>query len=846
VTVISQLSALESAGLIRLAQFEPDLEYLFRHNLVQDAAYATLIPSDRKRLHRVVGEALEHLYPDRLNEYAAVLARHFKQAGDSEHALEYFARAGKAALAAYANEEAEDQYRSALALTCSDAQRASLLEGLGEALYRQSRFEETIQTWREGINLYKALGDLDGVARLYSRSARAAWYADDTPEGLRLCQEGLEAVAGARESPDLARLIHEASRAYLFNAQAEQAIPLCQQAVEMAERMGAVDVQADALTTLGILPNQSSEEILSALHKAVELAEGAGLLQIANRAHHNLGVMIGVHLGDIPKAREHFLKAAELSRKRGVLSEEIQSRLSVLGHTLSIGELSAARASLEAIEELVSALPDPDTAAVELNSAQAGLAWLSADWTQALRLQRSLRDEARRRGNLQLVVSAANELASLLLQLERLGELERVGLQDPPWDEMEAALKEAIELGDLGFVDKVWPRCQLSTIRARQGRFEEAQQILAEAQELVSVRPSGWDEQSVRIAAAELALAQERWAEALSGVEAAAAFQAKMGRRFGWAVTLVDWALVHVRRGEPADLQRAQALLREARDAFEGMGSAGYVSLVDEQLEALRAEMYTLALAHGKASQELAVAGRIQEGLLPKETPYIPGWQLAATLEPARETSGDFYDFIPLPNGHLGIVVADVADKGAGAALYMALSRTLIRTYAGEHSSQPELALRAANERILAETHTDMFVTVFYGVLDPQSGTLLYCNAGHNPPYLLKSDGPLPLGRTGLPLGIFEDSTWDRGTAELAPGDALVLYTDGVTDTQTADGALFGQEGLLEVIQGFRGPLATSTADAQEMEEAVLAAVHRFVGNAPQFDDLTLMVVARR
>jgi serine phosphatase RsbU (regulator of sigma subunit) len=845
VTVISQLSTLESAGLIRVAQFEPDLEYLFRHNLVQDAAYATLLRSDRKRLHRVVGEALEHLYPDRLNEYAAVLARHFKQAGDSEHALEYFVLAGAAALAAYANEEAEDQYHSALALSCSEAQQASLLEGLGEALYRQSRFEEAIQTWREGISLYKALGDLNGVARLYSRSARAAWYRDDTPEGLRLCLEGLEAVAGAPESPDLARLIHEASRAHLFNAQAEQAIPLCHQALEMAERMGAVDVQADALTTLGILPNQSPEEVLNALNKAVELAEGAGLLQIANRAYHNLGVMTGILLGDIAQAREHFLKAAGLARKRGVLSEEIQSRLSVFGHTLALGEVSVARASLDELEELVSALPDPDTAAMELRSARAGLAWLSADWAEALRLLRLLREEARQRGNLQMVENAAKELASLLLHLEQFGKLQAVELQDPPWDEIEAALNEAIELGDLGFVDKVSPRCQLSTIRARQGRFEEAQQILAEAQELVNVRASGWDEQSVRIAATELALAQRRWTEALSGAEAAAAFQAKMGRRFQWALALVEWALVHMRRGEPADLQRAQALLREARDAFEEMGAPGYLPWVDEQLEALRADMYSRALAHGKASQELAVAGRIQEGLLPTETPYIPGWQLMATLEPARETSGDFYDFIALPSGHLAIVIADVADKGAGAALYMALSRTLIRTYAGEYASQPERTLRAANERILAETHTDMFVTVFYGVLDPQSGTLLYCNAGHNPPYLLKSEGPLPLGRTGLPLGIFEDSTWEQGTVELAPGDALVLYTDGVTDAQTADGIPFGQDRLLEVIEAFRGPLATSTANAQEMGEAVLAAVHRFVGDSPQFDDLTLMVVAR-
>lgn len=838
-TVMSQLSTLESAGLIRVAQFEPDLEYLFRHSLVQDATYATLLPSDRKRLHRVVGEALELLYPDRLNEYAAVLARHFKQAGDSEHALEYLVLAGAAALAAYANVEAEDQYRSALDLACSEAQRASLLEGLGEALYRQSRFEEALETWREGISLYKALGDLNGVARLYSRSARAAWYRDDTPEGLRLCQEGLEAVTGAPESPDLARLIHEASRAYLFNAQAEQAIPLCHQALEMAERMGAVDVQADALTTLGILPNQSPEEVLNALHKAVELAEEAGLLQIGNRAYHNLGVMTGVLLGDIAKARECFLKAAELARKRGVLSEEIQSRLSVFGHTLALGEVSVARASLEELEELVNALPDPDTAAMELNSARAGLAWLSADWAEALRLLRLLREEARLRGNLQLVENSANELASLLLQLERFGKLQAVGLQDPPWDEMEAALKEAIEIGDLGFVDKVVPLCQLSTIRARQGRLEEAEQILAEAQELVVARPSGWKEQSVRIAAAELALAQERWSEALSGAEAAAAFQAKMGRRFQWALALAEWALVHIRRGEPADLQQAQALLREARDAFEEMGAPDYLPSIKELLEALRADMYSRALAHGQASQELAVAGRIQEGLLPTETPCLPGWQLVATLQPARETSGDFYDFVDLPDGRLALVVADVADKGAGAALYMALTRTLLRAALIQHPTAPARALATTNERILADTHTDMFVTLFCGILDPESGTLTYANAGHNPPYRLGLGQARPLQAAGMALGVLGDEIWEETSCQLSPGEMLLVYTDGVIDAQGADQQPFGLERLLATARSYGG------GSARGLQEAILSEIHRFVGDAPPYDDLTLVVLSR-
>jgi serine phosphatase RsbU (regulator of sigma subunit)/tetratricopeptide (TPR) repeat protein len=844
-TVMSQLSALESAGLLRLAQYGPDLEYLFRHTLVQDAAYATLLSSDRQRLHRVVGEALEHLYSERLNEYAAMLARHFEQAGDAQHALAYFVRAGDAALASYANEEAEGHYRSALGLARSKRQRADLVAGLGEALYGQSRFDQAIAAWHDGIELYQTLGDLDGVARLYARSARAAWYAGDTPEGLRLCQEGLEAVARAPDSPDQARLVHEAARAYLFNGLSEQAIPLCRQALEIAERLEAVDVQADALTTLGILPGQPAEEVLAALHKAVELAEASGLNHIANRAYHNLGVMTATLVGDLRTAREHFWRATELGRKRGVVTEEILSLISVFGYSLSLGEIASAEACLADLEDLAHSLPEPEVASLEVYIARSGLSWLRGEWAEALRLQRLVRDQARQRGNLQILCNTNTEMAWLLLEIDRFGHPVGGERQAPPLVEAEEALREALELRSPGFVEQVWPRCLLSIIHARRAQFGAARQLMAEAQEKAILQPSAWDDQSLRIAATELAIAEERWSEALADIEAVAAFQIKRSRRWQWACTLLDWAMILMNRGEPVDLQRAQALLREARSAFEEMGATGYVVLSNDRLEALRAEMFARALAHGKASQELAVAGRIQEGLLPEKLPTLPGWQLAVTLEAARETCGDFYDFIPLPNGHLGIVIADVADKGAGAALYMALSRTLIRTYAAGFPAQPAQVLHSVNQRILQETHTDMFVTVFYGVLEPEPGVFTYCNAGHNPPFLLKGDSVETLTRTGLPLGIVGDAEWEEGEARIRRGEALVLYTDGVTDAQTSEGTPFGQERLLEVIQARQGLSAPSGTRAQQIEDAVLEAIHGFVGSAPRFDDLTLMVVVR-
>jgi serine phosphatase RsbU (regulator of sigma subunit) len=253
-------------------------------------------------------------------------------------------------------------------------------------------------------------------------------------------------------------------------------------------------------------------------------------------------------------------------------------------------------------------------------------------------------------------------------------------------------------------------------------------------------------------------------------------------------------------------------------------------------------EMVAGLEAHRKVEQELAVAWTIQSSFLPDHVPQVPGWQLAATLEPARQTSGDFYDFIPLPDGRLGLLVADVADKGTPAALFMALSRTLIRTYAVEHPAQPALALTAANRRICADTQSDLFVTVFYGVLDPANGALAYCNAGHNPPYLLRAgDGGAieKLGNTGLVLGVLDEDLWEEATVQMAPGDLLVLYSDGIPEAQNAAEAFFREERLLRVLGRVRD------RPAEQVQAAVLAEVRTFVGDAPQFDDLTLMVLVR-
>ena len=283
-----------------------------------------------------------------------------------------------------------------------------------------------------------------------------------------------------------------------------------------------------------------------------------------------------------------------------------------------------------------------------------------------------------------------------------------------------------------------------------------------------------------------------------------------------------------------AELQRTQ----QVEEALAAQAKA-YEEAIYEQ--AYQAEVNTMLLEYQKVTQEIATARQVQTTFLPPTVPNLSGWQIAVTLEPAREMSGDFYDFIELPNGRIGLVIADVADKGMGSALYMALSRTLIRTFATDFDTAPAQVLRAANQRVLADTSSDLFVTVFYAILEPETGRLTYCNAGHNPPFLYSGNGGgmRLLDRTALPIGILDETAWEQSSIHMQPGDLLVMYTDGVTEAEDESAHFFGEARLQAVATANLG------RPVDIIESKVVTAVLDFVGDAPQFDDITLMLLAR-
>lgn len=832
-TLTSQLNTLESAGLVRIAQYEPDLEYLFRHALVQEAAYASLLVGDRTRLHQLVGRAMEGLYAGRLDEHAAELAHHFERAGDRPRAFDYSRRAGENALASYANREAEGHFRRALELGEGREQQAACLDGLGEALSRQSRYSEAIQVWRRAIQRFLEAGDYDRAARIYARAARSAWHGGFTEEGLRICEEGLQAVGHAPTSHGQALLVHEAGRACYFNGQPERARDYCQRALEMAEELGAGDVLADTLTTRTLLPGMSRLDRRRDLERATALAEPAGLLAIASRAHHNLGSLLAGEQEFHEQAYGHFMRAAELCRQRGVVSEEVFSRMSAMTVLLDRLELDRVEQGLAEIRQMLLPVADDVQGTLELNGFQAALDWLRGDLDTALARLAENRRLARQEGNLQSLFRAVGEPPWLMV-------IEHFWGRPVDLDQAFALAQEALQLALRGLAEPAFAYALLTIISVQRGDLRAAGDYQRQADQDVNAQDP-LQAALVEFSRVHLLADEGRLDEALAVLEGVLDSGVLRPKRIDHLRTRLYQAELYRRRGQPADLEEARRIFREVEGICQQAGVIYYLDIARERLEMLHQARLVQDQDHAQVVREMANAGRVQESFLPKALPEVPGWDLAAMLDPARQTSGDFYDFIPLPDGRLAFLVADVADKGAGAALFMALTRSLLRTYAAAYPDDPARVLHETNQRLLADSSRALFVTLFYGVLEVGAGRLLYCNAGHNPPYHVPAGaGALrPLALTGIPLGVEPEASWQSGALELQPGDLLALYTDGVTEAQDEGGAFYGEARLEASLQRSRG------AGAQAVLQGAAEDLQRFVGAASQADDITLVVLRR-
>ena len=264
-------------------------------------------------------------------------------------------------------------------------------------------------------------------------------------------------------------------------------------------------------------------------------------------------------------------------------------------------------------------------------------------------------------------------------------------------------------------------------------------------------------------------------------------------------------------------------------------------NLIEERK--MRGERDSLLREMERKRTELAIATEIQQSFLPDTLPQVQGFDLAGKSVMAKEVGGDFFDVIPfevmsLQKGRHGILIADVSGKGIPAAIFMALSRVVVRANALWHTD-PADVLRDANATITQDSRSSMFVTLFYGVLNAEDREFTYTNAGHNRPLLIRhTTGVIEeLMGSGIALGVDDHATYTSQKVVLSQGDVLLLYTDGVTEAINPEGELFGESRLKDVLS------AHQNQTTAEIIDAVLGAVNEFAGNQPQEDDITLLVL---
>ena len=318
--------------------------------------------------------------------------------------------------------------------------------------------------------------------------------------------------------------------------------------------------------------------------------------------------------------------------------------------------------------------------------------------------------------------------------------------------------------------------------------------------------------------------------------------------------------LLHEKSGH-FDRETADLMMLTADQIGSALENARLYSKLDESYHSLEKAKIKIETYSKALDAELEKGKKIQRNFLPRQIPRIPGWEIAICFLPARQVSGDFYDAFLLPGNLIGLVIADVCDKGVGSALFMALFRSLIRVFSGQINLQgvsvpgsvahgldsdgvrlyqPLNAVSLTND-YLSEVHSEesMFATLFFGVLDPRNGKMSYVNGGHEPVLIVNQSGvKQKLKATGPVVGMMPDMEYKVRQVQMEPGDIMIGYTDGVTEALSPDKKLFTKKQFLTLLER---PAST----ASELVDQIKNSLHNHIGDAPQFDDITMIAVYR-
>jgi eukaryotic-like serine/threonine-protein kinase len=582
--LINALEEAEEAQLIK--EMKPgnrrgiklgEVKFTFEHGLIPTTLRDGLSGLRRHKLHRKVEAAIAELHP---NNFEA-LAYHSEQAGDEENAWRYMIQAGDRAISVFANREAERYYRLGLESQVPDHERAHLLAGLGEALFRLARYDDAVRTWEQAIQLGREVGDVEMVARLYARESRSAWYAGEPERSLSICLDAIKDIQRIStnneklKTPGMASLLHETARAYRFNNQIEEALPLCRQALEMAEELNLVDVQADAYATLGIMPNITPDEALEALNKAVKLSESAKLLAISVRAHENLSDYLRDEKGDLYSARDHHDQARLLCQKMGILDWEYDQLEKSTQISLLLGDIKNLEQGLASLRKMESDLNDPGRRAAWRKSIEAQYLFFLGKFDEAVPLLENLRAQAGRESNLDLLIIVSDLLAEAMLETGRLSEAETI-------------LTEVIRLGECRqTLIRIPALCLFGFLRVAQGRQKDAKRLLKQTRDLTSIRLPRADELRILWLEARLAAAEQHWTKAAAVYERALRLAEEMEMRWYQGCLLTEMAESWLTRSEQGAHERARRLYIRALETYETLDALPQVLQIQAVLKNL-------------------------------------------------------------------------------------------------------------------------------------------------------------------------------------------------------------------------------------------------------------------
>jgi tetratricopeptide (TPR) repeat protein len=516
--IFTNISELEQTGLIRRAQTVPELEYLFRHALVQEAAYDSILKADRKNLHIAVAREMERIYPERLDELAALLAGHYREAGETQKAYEYFKRAAQHAFDKFANSEAEYNLRAALELGVGEMERAELNLQLGLVLSVLARLDEAEKYLRAALADYRAREEREQLALIYSTLAQNYWAAGNSSQMLALAREGLQEIGEMPPNENYADLFRCAATGCIFTDQVAEAQAYVDRALTIAKACGAKGALSQALTTQALIENRrgKNEQTIATLETAIVYAEESKNYAALARARNNLAYVYG-SLGKNLEAAAQYKFMVELNHNRNSISGELWFLTQLNSLYLDLGKMDEARAFIANIEDLLQASGGKAHRQMAILSRLQTLIY-SGHCAGTVAELTATRDQCLAIGEKQLIMNLSNTLAlaySLMKDHDRAAQEMKLGIDAAGvWGGAffryllaAAQARSSMELsvaqktleqadqtikGEPGFANKTARLYALMHLRARAENFDEALDVAAELAEAHRVKRYRW------------------------------------------------------------------------------------------------------------------------------------------------------------------------------------------------------------------------------------------------------------------------------------------------------------------------------------------------------------------